>query len=726
MDDFLKIVIGISGVFLVLIIIAFLTLQKKNKNKKTEYLKSLNSTTKSSMFSMDVFMQKYYLFCMYLPFIRRYTLKVRRRVEILNLQDEYLTRIETAKVMLKVIPTLVVLVILVLITTGQNYLLKCSLLMVCVFLVETFTAGTVDKLDTQLLKEQIDFFAEMRHAYHEYNMVEEAIYEVAQIDELPKVATQANRIYEILISDDPETELEKYYDIAPNPFLKEFAGVSYLTREFGDRKDEDGASLYLKNLNNITQEMQIEILKRDKLDYMFQSLSFIAMAPIFGIELIKKVAIGLFGFTKQFYDGKMGLIVEMGLIILTTICYILIRKIKDNSSKSNGASMENPWQSKVYSKPYVKSIIDLFIPKRKTKEYRMKVKLLKDSASPLKMEWLYVNKVGLFILTFTLVFVFTIITHKIQVNYVYTEPTSDYNLMGNMGEVDTKKAIAKTARQNKVINKLLNKIVIQKKDIGTSKPKKKSNLLEKKNEIIKTEEEIFKSKTTTDQKIIKEMKKLEEYKTMPHQDFDREIEQIKEKLKLLQSEHLKWFEILISLGLALVAYWAPEMILKFQFKMRQLEMENEVMEYQTIILMLMKIERVNVEMILEWIERYSNIFRDPIAKCVNDFESGPWEALEQLKNDVTFPQFVRIVESLQAAVEQIPIREAFDELDTEREYYREKRKDSNERLIDRKAMIGKTIGFAPMVILFVGYLIGPMVIIGFTSMGEAFQQMSAT
>ena len=41
-------------------------------------------------------------------------------------------------------------------------------------------------------------------------------------------------------------------------------------------------------------------------------------------------------------------------------------------------------------------------------------------------------------------------------------------------------------------------------------------------------------------------------------------------------------------------------------------MENEIMQFQTIILMLMKIERVNVEMILEWIERYSNIFRDPI------------------------------------------------------------------------------------------------------------------
>ena len=95
----------------------------------------------------------------------------------------------------------------------------------------------------KILKEQIDFFSEIRHAYHEFNMVEEAIYQVSQDDE-KSVSAQGEKIYEILISDDPEIELEKYYDIAPNSFLKEFAGISYLTKEFGDRKI-DGASLYL-------------------------------------------------------------------------------------------------------------------------------------------------------------------------------------------------------------------------------------------------------------------------------------------------------------------------------------------------------------------------------------------------------------------------------------------------------------------------------------------------
>ena len=105
----------------------------------------------------------------------------------------------------------------------------------------------------------------------------------------------------------------------------------------------------------------------------------------------------------------------------------------------------------------------------------------------------------------------------------------------------------------------------------------------------------------------------------------------------------------------------------------------------------MRIERVNVEIILEWLERYSNIFRGPITRCVNNYEAGAWEALEAMKEEVSYMQFIRIIESLQAAVEKIPITDAFDELDSERDYYQEKRKESNERLIKRKGMIGKAI-----------------------------------
>ena len=51
-------------------------------------------------------------------------------------------------------------------------------------------------------------------------------------------------------------------------------------------------------------------------------------------------------------------------------------------------------------------------------------------------------------------------------------------------------------------------------------------------------------------------------------------------------------------------------------------------------------------------------------------------------------------------------------------------KASNEILISRKGLIGKGVGFAPMVCMFVGYLIIPLIVIGLTSMSNTFSQMT--
>lgn len=229
---------------------------------------------------------------------------------------------------------------------------------------------------------------------------------------------------------------------------------------------------------------------------------------------------------------------------------------------------------------------------------------------------------------------------------------------------------------------------------------------------------------TTQEQIEAAMRISKYYKDAQEDEIAMASERVYEKLQKVNGEYLKWLEVLFAIGFALLGYMAPVILLKFQVKMRQMEMEDEVMQFQTIILMLMKIERVNVEIILDWLERYSNIFREPISRCVNNYESGAWEALEVLKEEISYPQMIRIIESLQAAVEKIPIVEAFDELDTERAYYQEKRKESNNRLISKKGMIGKAIGFSPMVCMFIGYLIVPLVFIGLTSMSSSFTTMS--
>ena len=681
-------IMGGSAVILVIIVLIYFILSKKMQGSEYRKIQKLQQGTKQKSFSTEVLFQKLYLTYIKIPFIKRYALKIRRRLEIINIDDEYNTRKGTAKILTRTLAIVVPVMILTIMISSKNFLLMFILLLFELFMIDTLIDGSVDKIDNKILKEQIDFFSEIRHAYHEYNMVEEAIYQVSQDDE-KDVSRQGEKIYEILISDDPEMELEKYYDIAPNSFLKEFAGVSYLTKEFGDRK-VDGASLYLKNVNNITQEMQLEILKRDKLNYVFQSLSVIAIAPVLLLEPLKNWAISNFSFTASWYQGKAGMIVQMLILLITFVSYVLVRKLKDNGSTAIDTRTENPWQEKLYKKKPIKKIVDLFIPKKGTKEYRKVVQLLKDAASPQKMEWLFMNRIAIAIVTFCASIIIFTQLHVVAINYIYTEPTTDYNIIGGLSEKDEKKAMEITKQDNIIL------------DQYRGKPK------------------------TTQEQIKTSVQKLKYYEGAESTEIDKAAERIYNKLHVINTEYVQWFELLLAFVFAVIGYMAPLWILVFQAKMRQLEMEDEVMQFQTIILMLMRIERVNVEIILEWLERYSNIFKAPITKCVNNYEAGAWKSLEAMKEEVNYVPMIRIIESLQAAVEKIPITDAFDELDSERDYYQEKRKESNERLIKRKGMIGKAIGFAPMVCLFVGYLIIPLVFIGLTSMSSSFSSMTAT
>ena len=275
-----------------------------------------------------------------------------------------------------------------------------------------------------------------------------------------------------------------------------------------------------------------------------------------------------------------------------------------------------------------------------------------------------------------------------EINYIYTEPTTTYNLIGDMGAKEEERAKERTERQNVILNEL-------------------------------------RGKNPTLEQIESTMKRNKVYDGFSDSEIESEAETIQEKLSTINKEYLKWFEVLLAIMFAEVGYYAPNMLLAFQKKMRVLEMEDEVMSYQTIIMMLMRIERVDVEMILEWLERYADIFKEQIGKCLNNYESGAWEALEEMKQEVTYEPFIRIIESLQTSVEKVPIREAFEELDSDKDYYKDKRKETNDRLITRKSMLGRVFGFAPMIITFVGYLIIPLVVIGLTSMVSSMSAMSS-
>ena len=778
----LLLLIAVPLVLFVIVLIAFLILQKKNKANKSIALQKMLTSNESAL-SSGAMLQKIYTKLIRLPIINRYVYKIRRRLELLHDDDEYTIRNETAKIALKgIIYTLVAAIVLTYINREDLFMMIVSLIGVLV-VVENLTDMMVNKIEDTLLRQQLELFSEVRHAYHETNMVEEALYEASLLEDM-EVVIQADKIYEILISAEPELELEKYYDIAPNRFLKAFAGISYLTKEFGDRKI-GGISLYLKNMNNITQELQLEILKRDKLDYLFKSLTYIALAPILFILPLKNWAMNSFESTRDFYEGPGGFLAQLGLLVLIFLSYSLLKRVKDNSDRTRAEDdKETPWQERVYRLPIIEQFIDQLMPKSTQKEYVKMRNLLKETNSHMKMEWLYVNRVVWCVVGFFISIFVISQAHAITINNILYSTTSESAVFGQMSDSDKNAGDALSAFDRFFISNLVENNEIIKSVRNDSREvaigKIADQMLYISNQPLSDESATylakrverklkFKSIQSTSARASIQKAILDSHIEMPTEDFVDQLTdmiyekawenkddpgminlntikecvikiynvplstdqayanatRVYEKLKIYANEYFKWIEIVLALLIAYAMYYMPVIILMFQRKMRAMEMEDEVMQFQTIILMLMYIERISVEFIIEWLARYANIFKEPLAKCLNNYESGAIEALEELKEDAPYKPFVRIVESLQSAVENVKLTDAFDELEQERAFYQEVRKETNERLVNKKARIGRIIGFAPMVTLFVGYLIGPLIWSSVVDMGTYFSQMGS-
>ena len=85
-------IMGIVGVAFVGVVIAFVVMRRNNKERK--YLRQLQEGTKASNVSMEIVYQKLYVFYLKTKIFKRYLLKLRRRLEILNIDEEYLTRLQ--------------------------------------------------------------------------------------------------------------------------------------------------------------------------------------------------------------------------------------------------------------------------------------------------------------------------------------------------------------------------------------------------------------------------------------------------------------------------------------------------------------------------------------------------------------------------------------------------------------------------------------------------------
>ena len=143
---------------IVAIVVMFLVVKKKSQNADVVRIENLRRGTEQKNFSWDVFYQKLYIRYLKTPFLKKYLLKIRRRLEINNIDDEFMTRMESAQIITKALLVIIPLTVVIILLTHSNPLSMFIILIFELFIIDSFTDSLVNKLDNNLLLQQVDFF----------------------------------------------------------------------------------------------------------------------------------------------------------------------------------------------------------------------------------------------------------------------------------------------------------------------------------------------------------------------------------------------------------------------------------------------------------------------------------------------------------------------------------------------------------------------------------------
>ncbi len=675
---------SLAGIIVVLACVALFIAGKLENAGKQKYIKIKSGKAqrrKSSRILVDLLFDK--------PIIGGYLRWVRGQLFLGYTKD---TSLNTRAAMLgfgSIISS--VIVFLVIIKLYQADVFQIILFgFGCIYLNSIIIKSFVGNSDTKLLASMIDYIGDVKHYYHVTSMVDESIKQ-ANLKAKMEILNQGTKIYNILTGASSAVLLKDYYDRCPNKFLKIFAGFSYLVKDYGDKK-VDGISLYIKNLNYLTEEIQIEIIKKNQLSYWLKGLNVIVLFPLILPPIIEGWVTSSFPAVGTFYSSSLGFYVKCLLFLIAIICYVFIVQIQATELKTKDYNKKT-WDYYLCNIGIVRFIVNVFAPRKNTVKYKKIQAYLEDGAgSRMTVEGLYLRRI-LYCVTAFIVMIFVFTTgHKTNIEKIMEDPAygisnpNFYRMMGNLSEEDT-----------------LNDEKIRQLDASIIS---KFNIAE-----------------ITDSQELLTAVKLELGKiNYTDEEIDLAAQRITAKMVAIHYEYLRLWEIFISFIVAVIASFFPNLLLAFQSSLRKIDMEDEVLQFHTIIILLMHHDNVDVKVVLEWMKEFANIFKVPIELCLANFQNQNL-ALEKLKNDVNYKPFIKIVENMQMANEDISLAAAFDALELERNFYKENRKENNKQQINKKIEFGQMIGFIPVHSVLILYMALPIIITSFTAFSQIQGQL---
>lgn len=747
-------------IIIVVCIIAlfYLTIaQKKNKNaSETIFVQNKSKVSYNRILLLYNTLDN-------LPMTRRYLNRLRREFEMVAPGDARFAKERATWITLFTWGGGFLAGVLVLILKPTLFML--FIVIFTVYIVSQEAVNTiVEKNEMILMKQFLQFLSRFRYHYLIDNTVDDAIYDT--MPEVPHLMQlHAKLMLQILQSEQDKMDeaLLMYKNAISNLFLKQFLAICVTTMQNGDIK-VDGQSLCLTNVKDLRVDVEIELRKRKDIKAGFSGATLMVCLPVYFMQAISNWGVKSISGMQGFYYGTLGNIVMMVCFVVTIAIYSYTNQLRETHHQKASEHL------------VLKSFCDLKLVKAFTRNYWNKnygkklhvEKTLRRTGSTMKPEHFLIYSMLLFIAAFV-ASVAVLISSNISVK---ANTESDFTAVASEATSGTEEQnvimlfltkyyfelykdqdlLAMFAEQNghtangydDEFKQWFNHMLEEQFEEGNIELNEETAimLLQQYNQVNSASTMLYTKlfgttgvpefdETNVDSKnAFRQMRELVMKAEQPDPLFNTTgMYEIVEKYVLSKyqkytSTYFHWWFMLIALLVAVAVFNMPMVFLHIKEADLQVVMQNEVLQYYSIILLLIYFENVNALTILEWLNIFAEIFESSISKCITEFTMDEKGALQKLYDSEPFEEFQRIVENLMM-VDDVGVLQAFNELAATRKSNQETRSQDNKNVVAAHVARENLIMQIPLYTVVGGYLVIPMITQALSQMSALVTEMSA-
>ena len=651
--------VGAAVIAVVLIILAVVIETNARKQKSQSSIFKAQSPTKKFHQFLHAGLEEF-------PLTRRFIHRIENRLIPLypaykgdKMADDYLKPINRI-VLLSALASAAALFLIF----GLNptaYTLATAIFIAYV-LVGTVSDNVIRKEEIAFLKNADTMLQSVIHYFYQQPSPKDALERAMHITE-KKMRTNADELYQVLNSPNTDEAKRTYMAGSHHKYMKLFLQLSERVEEYGDTVTREDGSVYVASLMQIRSDMQDEKRYIQEKHHRFMALGLTAAIPVIAVPYIANWAISTLPSLGPFYVSRIGSLIKIFLLLVSVICYELVEMLMD---ASHGAGRNRPFLIWLSGKQPFAGVLRYITEKDYSKTIRINEKL-KRTGERYNAKVLIMLKIVYAIVALIISFLVLQYGHKERRDY----------LMNDTSEIEN---ISDTAdgKQVSAMERLVPEYV--KKYIESGEEIDRERLID----VLLYDEQGLRTEAVAAE--------------TADEIIGRVIAYRREKFDPL--------DILLVILCAVLGFGYPGFMLDVRGGIVDNKMQDEVIQFQSLINMQSRVHGITSMTILESMEEFSYIFKPAIQQCINEFNIDDIAALQRLYNTETYPGFRKIVDNF-LMVDEVGLELAFAEVGAEIVNFKEDRKLERQMMLDDEVTLGTILAVIPGGLILFGYLLIP-------------------